>query len=73
MLEGNWVSTILCCHMMYHMYTERRSASETAIKFALLSFELLWAHLQIPMYKAPTLDAVATCNQLNVNALIRNS
>ena len=54
---------------LYSTYTERRSSSETAIEFALLSF-----YRSDPTYKSEPiklLDVIAVCNQLHVNALIR--
>ena len=53
----------------YSTYTERRSASETAIEFGLYHF-----NRSEPTYKSQCiklLDVTAACNQLNVNALIR--
>ena len=49
------------------MYAERRTASVTAIEFALYHF-----NRSEPTYKSQHIklpDIIASCNQLNVNAL----
>ena len=55
---------------IYSTYTKRRSASETAIEFALLLF--YYFNRYEPTYKSQhikLLDIIAACNKLNVNAL----
>ena len=60
----------MCDFHGYSTYTERRSASETAIEFALLSFYLLWA--ESPKHKASTFNCCVQsikceCSKLDID------